>query len=252
MNRTLHIQMARLLTGLLLLFCLMPRALLAEPRLYDVEVIIFSNPTGMADGELMDRPAPDAARASGIFPKGRFTELSPAFYGMDAIRSTLSAAPGYSVLFHRAWRQLANERADAVDYPVHSLAENGRDSVEGTITLIRERYLHLDMDLLLMTRESNTPVLYSDEPGSVPAFRLSERRRIRSSELHYFDHPRFGVIARVTPYQSPEEPAETEPVEETSAGDGQLPDEEAVPASEDEQSLIDEAAPATQESQLTP
>ena len=45
----------------------------------------------------------------------------------------------------------------------------------------------------------------------VPEIRLKERRRMRSKELHYFDHPRFGVIALITPYTPPAEvPVETE------------------------------------------
>jgi hypothetical protein len=28
---------------------------------------------------------------------------------------------------------------------------------------------------------------------------LQEQRRLRSGELHYFDHPRFGLIVLVTP-----------------------------------------------------
>ena len=32
---------------------------------------------------------------------------------------------------------------------------------------------------------------------------LDEKRRVRSGELHYFDHPMFGVIAQVNPYAAP-------------------------------------------------
>lgn len=32
---------------------------------------------------------------------------------------------------------------------------------------------------------------------------LQEERRIRARELHYFDHPLFGVILQVTPYEAP-------------------------------------------------
>jgi hypothetical protein len=138
-----------------------------------------------------------------------------------------------------------------VDYPVHSLVENGRDSVEGTITLIRERYLHLDMDLLLMTTRNNGAVVYSDSPNSVPAFRLSEKRRIRSSELHYFDHPRFGAIARVTPYEAPEQEAVVEPAEEISPEDALMPGEETAPAMEEEQLPDGEVVPAVEDNQLT-
>ena len=165
-------------------------------------------------------------RPSGVFPENRFTELSPQFYSMDNIRGGLAAARGYSVLFHRAWRQLAYDRASAIDYPVHSFANKGSNSVEGTITLIVERYLHLDLDLLLMQAGSRRPVLYSDGPGSVPAYRLNEKRRVRSGELHYFDHPQFGVIARITPYIPPEQPPEPQTGLDVTPEATELPAEE--------------------------
>ncbi len=233
MNRVFRKHLPAMLAGCVLLLGMAGQAMPAQ--LYDVEVIVFSNRTGADDGEQMKRPPVDAARAVGVFPQDQFTELGQGFYTMDNIRSTLSAAPGYAVLFHRAWRQLAYDRENAVDYPVHSFADNGRDSVEGTITLIRERYLHLDMDLLLMTTGTGGQVLYSDGPGSVPAYRLSEKRRVRSGELHYFDHPRFGVIARVTPYESPEQPLAPPVVEEVLPEDVQEPVEEESPVMQDDQ-----------------
>ncbi len=239
MQRMTRSRPLRLTRRIFLCCCLLSGALQAAQNLYDVEVIIFTTQGTGDDGELMGKPAPDAALPTGVFPEDQFTELSPDYYTLDPIRNTLSATPGYSVLFHRAWRQLGYDRAAAVDYPVHSLAANGRDSIEGTVTLIRERYLHLDMDLLLMTAAGSGAVLYSDEPGSVPAFRLSENRRVRSEELHYFDHPRFGVIARVTPYEAPEqaqEPVLPEPVGDEDAG-AALPETEtaAEPATADDQ-----------------
>jgi len=37
--------------------------------------------------------------------------------------------------------------------------------------------------------------------------RLTESRRMRSTEVHYFDHPVLGVIATITPWEIPVEPA---------------------------------------------
>jgi hypothetical protein len=92
------------------------------------------------------------------------------------------------------------------------------------VTLIRERYLHLDVDLLLLRAN------YADGADSGPAFQLREKRRMRSREVHYFDHPRFGMIAVVTPYDAPEDEPEPEP--EESATDipvsGSLPDDDQL------------------------
>jgi hypothetical protein len=30
-------------------------------------------------------------------------------------------------------------------------------------------------------------------------YRLNERRRVKLSETHYFDHPKFGALVRVSP-----------------------------------------------------
>lgn len=174
------------------------------PNLYDVEVIVFARRSS-EDGERMGKPEAGTLRASGAFPEDQFTELSQENYTLSRIRDGLSPAAGYTVLFHRAWRQLAYDGKHAVDYPVHSIA-TGRNSVEGTVTLSRNRFLHLDIDLMLMQADGTAPALHSDGPGSAPVYRLSEKRRIRSSEIHYFDHPRIGVIARVTPYNTPGQP----------------------------------------------
>jgi hypothetical protein len=31
-------------------------------------------------------------------------------------------------------------------------------------------------------------------------YRLQQSRRMRSNEVHYLDHPLFGIIVQVTPY----------------------------------------------------
>ena len=185
---------------IVLMFAWNQAAWAALPPIYDVEVIIFTNKTPHDDGERWDKPDPDAIRPSGSFPEDHFTELAKGFYTLENISYALEHSGRHSVLFHRAWRQLAYDKAEAVAYPVHSFSENGRDSIEGVIKLVRERFLHLDVNLQLMFTAAGANDLYSGAPASEPAFELSETRRIKSNILHYFDHPRFGMIARVTPY----------------------------------------------------
>jgi len=206
----------------------------ALPPIYDVELIIFINKYPNDDGEQWDTPDPEAIRPSGFFPEDQFTELARDFYTIENISYALEHSGRYSVLFHRAWRQLAYDKANAVAYPIHSLAENGRDSVEGVIKLVRERFLHLDVDVHLMSAAIGTEVLYSDSPDSQPAFELIETRRIKSNVLHYFDHPRFGMIAKVTPYIPPEadisdeeeQQQETPVADETGVDEPDLPDDQ--------------------------
>lgn len=202
------------------------------PHLYDVEIIVFSQ-DGDADGEQLAVPDTGTLRARGAFPAGEFTQLSPDAYTLTRFRNALASTRGYHVLFHRAWRQAAYDRQHAVDYPVHSMSGGG-DSVEGTVTLIRERFLHLDIDLML----HSPATAGAGGPGAAPVYRLTENRRIHSSEIQYFDHPRFGVIARVTPVAETETPETTDAPDDNTSAEG-----DAAPATEDEPAPA-EAPPA--------
>jgi hypothetical protein len=127
------------------------QAVVAGPPVYDVEIIIFRNNAKSDAGEQWTTPASGDLSPARVFSQDEFTELSPAQYQLDAVRGGLRNSSGYTVLFHRAWRQVGYDAAHAVPYPIHSLAENGRDSIEGSVTLVRERYLHLDVDVALTT-----------------------------------------------------------------------------------------------------
>ena len=65
------------------------------------------------------------------------------------------------------------------------------------------RYLHVTLDVTYQAPASTTPASSSvdglDEIVLAPEYRLTTTRRVISNELHYFDHPAFGVLVRVTP-----------------------------------------------------
>jgi len=178
----------------------------ALPAAYDVELVIFINQYPDDDGEQWHRTGTGSGMAEppGFLPEDYFTELSADSYTIQNINHALERSSRYSVLFHRAWRQLAYDKAHAIAYPVHSPAGDGRGYVEGVIKLVRERFLHMDVDVHLIPAGKDAEVLGPDLPDSQPAFELREKRRIKSNVLYYFDHPRFGMIAKVTPYIPPE------------------------------------------------
>ena len=192
----------------LLVLCAGPAPVVAAPKLYDVEIIIFSQNSRSDQGEAWHQPDAEAGRAQGVSPQNRFTELSSSRYRLKPVRYSLQQGGEYTVLYHRAWRQLAYSPSRAVDYPVQAMSNDSRHSVEGTIRLVRGRYLHLDMDLLMMDTATQPPGQHADDPGNRPAYRLNEKRRIKRSDLHYFDHPRFGVLALITPVSAPKPDAE--------------------------------------------
>ncbi len=111
-----------------------------------------------------------------------------------------------------------------------------KPKVDGTLRLILSRYLHIETDLLLKEPLDEQPMnndaqqanvlLFSEPAVAAPdasgqtaqpdLFALAEEnaaqapyrvyfmhqsRRMRSSETHYLDHPVFGMVIRVVPFQ---------------------------------------------------
>jgi hypothetical protein len=95
--------------------------------------------------------------------------------------------------------------------------------LDGTLKLYLSRYLHLVVDLQLDAPESAEGMSGRDGPtsgygdyrtlnalGEIDEprpirFRISENRIFRSGELRYFDHPKFGVLAKVTRVEDEEQ-----------------------------------------------
>jgi Peptidoglycan-binding protein, CsiV len=176
---------------------------------YDVELLIFrvlsSNATAeqwslesptaghhpaIPDDELSpfdnaDSAAPPPPAASVSFPA-----LPPAKYKLTAMEETLRRSRNYQPLAHIGWTQPGFPRNAAQFLSIDSLVP-AATGLTGQIALTRGRYLHLTLDLAY-----DAPGV-SGEPGQ--RFVLRQTRRMRSNERHYIDHPRFGVIAIVTP-----------------------------------------------------
>ena len=92
-----------------------------------------------------------------------------------------------------------------------------KSHVDGILRLYRRKYLHVDVDLLYTRRlplvgmaiapprSDSPPTNELTEPTGPTenVFRLRSSRRMRSSELHYLDHPLFGVLVLATPFRLP-------------------------------------------------
>lgn len=101
------------------------------------------------------------------------------------------------------------------------------DPLVGTARLVLQRFLHIELDLMLESGQALPPtdegdwytrrdriledlaygaIGYDEARARLDAlnaeprfqrYRLRESRRVRTDELHYFDHPKFGAIVRV-------------------------------------------------------
>ena len=123
----------------------------------------------------------------------------------------LELVDAYTPLVHGGWVQegLPVERAIPFD-----LALLGAFNPLGTITLHVQRFLHVTITLRYQSERAPGGLLRPAGVGleevTFPArYDLNVQRRTRSGELHFFDHPAFGVLVLVRPrpkeLQVPEE-----------------------------------------------
>jgi hypothetical protein len=210
---------------------------MAEVPIYDVEVVIFSNQNSGDGGERWPTTIPDDLNVGDIASTGEIIELPESSHQLGAISYSLGRSPGYSVLYHGAWRQPAYDNRNAIGHPIDASVRSGGKSLSGQIKLVRERYLHLDVDLLLASAAAMTESSYIEGVSGSPVYELSEKRRIRKSgKVHYFDHPRFGMLAIVTPYRAPElEQQLQEEIEREAAATAEESALEEAPLPEDDQ-----------------
>lgn len=91
--------------------------------------------------------------------------------------------------------------------------------LEGLLRVTLARYLHLEAELTYQNKipeisDSGNPFAMLDDENERNEIQKQgvihlkqKRRRIRSNELHYVDHPVLGILIRITPYEKAEEVA---------------------------------------------
>jgi len=153
---------------------------------YEVEIVVFENrlPELLGD-EMLARDADSKIKKqdAAVTPEAAVSE--PYLY--PTISNLLEQDGRYRVLAHQHWQQTID--AKSVAKAVAVTATNPAE-LEGTIRFFMSRHLHLDVNLLFRD-------ITAGSGGTV--YRLSEQRKLKSQEIHYFDHPKLGVLVRVMP-----------------------------------------------------
>ncbi len=186
----------------LLLLCLaLPLRAAPADTWYQVELMIFASRLP-DDGEELWRPAPPPEALDSAIAVGELGTLRPVpskAWQLGNLYAAIDRSDLYQALWYQVWRQPGWDRDSAVPVRVAAgtAGMDGRAALEGTLRLYRGRYLHLQADLRYAD-----PLLGPGEgfePLRVP---LRQSRRMRSGELHYLDHPRLGILVRVTPVEA--------------------------------------------------
>lgn len=211
-----------------------------EPRMYRVEMVLFRHTDRQAITSEVWHSGPvsrlqEAVRVDEPDGARGFRDVSRTPFGLRGLVTRLNAAPLYEVIASYAWEQPGLPAETAIPVRIQAGPLLGRESpqdrpeftpwqitpiasqppeapqppapiyeVDGTVTLSLARFLHLHTELLYR-RATDEPLggdhVWTLEGGQFAESLVSERRRMRSREVHYLDHPMMGVIVEVTPVE---------------------------------------------------
>lgn len=220
-----------------------------EIRRYTVEVIVFRYAQDVSTGSevfppdepeepelleevlsVIEEPVPEPAEAqvqeeeAELLPDIEFVLLAEEDYQMDEIFERLERLDVYEPLMHFGWTQATWPEDQTEPLSLHRFARPP-EGLDGQLTLYLGRFLHLVVDLQLAAAPP------TDDGNEVPPgvtdfdalrdfespesqrpvyYRILEDRILKSDELRYYDHPKFGVLARVTRVEEEEEEPDEE------------------------------------------
>lgn len=104
---------------------------------------------------------------------------------------TLERAKAYRLLLYSAWLQPALSKYQA---PVISLKTTVSAPYSGSVRLYGGQLLFIDLTVQYLGDQHTLPWNSIGRQHYV----ISEKRRLKLNETHYFDHPYFGALIRVT------------------------------------------------------
>lgn len=159
---------------LLLVFAWQARA---EDKIFKIELLVFAHDT--ATNEVFDQYQSEIDWPSRVGVLDGYRQVSSSLQG---IYDKLRRSPGYRPLLMLAWVQSVKSNSLGTAVQI----QNPSGSINGFFRLQRGHYLHMITDLEF-------------SPDGTQIYRLNEKRRFKLNETHYLDHPKFGVIARVSP-----------------------------------------------------
>jgi hypothetical protein len=126
----------------------------------------------------------------------------------------------YQVIYHGGWQQQLSDGQAMTNYRLS--VETDGNELDGTINIIRKRFLHVTTDLWMheiaidstaidttVKQKDIQPLGYADalvvesdtaNIETVEYARLYKKERMKSNELHYIDHPLMGMLIKITPF----------------------------------------------------
>ncbi|MFW1677818.1 CsiV family protein [Pontibacter sp. JAM-7] len=195
---------------------------------YSIEIIIFSNEESAAVQAETWPLLPEPAQRDAVNLQPAAVDATP-YSLMAAEKLTLTTAKAqlqrsgqYRTLLHTGWIQPVQrtQNPTPVRIVAGNILDNGRYELEGYLGIGRGQYLHVRPDLylnrILSPAQANAleqarsaePVASAAELNTLPfslqevlTVHMDQPRRMRSGEVHYIDHPLFGMVVSINPLQ---------------------------------------------------
>lgn len=194
----------------LLLSVAMP-LLASDTRPYAIELLIFvrEEPVQSID-EVFPKAAPTAPSARRFIdalaqPGSGLIPLPSAEHVLGEAARQLRRGLDAEILFHQRWiHDLKAPSAVIPWYAIKGLSQRGI-ALDGFMRWSIDRFIELDADFRV------TRVLGRAQDGSpnTEVYRLREFRKMSSKDIHYLDHPAFGVIISMQQITETPKPAQT-------------------------------------------
>jgi len=153
---------------------------------YLIEAIVFKWKSGQAVEETFSTD--DVTESMPAQPRpvsgNLVQQVQPSL--LRSAANSMQSAGAVDVLEHIGWTQ---SRAGQSGSPQIDMGAAAGSNLTGWVRLYSNTYLFAEIDLAM--RDDNGEMV-----------RLKQRRRVKFNEVHYFDHPRFGVVVTISPKKS--------------------------------------------------
>lgn len=186
---------------------------------YQVELLVFEHLDSRGvQREYWPPPAdlPDISAAVSAESTNAITSLPAERLSVHRYWENLRRSQGFRPVLAAGWRQALDADGNAAPVRIHAgpprpeAAQDGYTPhrVDGVIRLNQGRYMHVKADLIWIDslaageqprglQPYRGAAVGLGEPRHWQGFPMRQSRRIREGELHYLDHPRFGILLKV-------------------------------------------------------
>ena len=165
---------------------------LPPERGYQVEIIAFKHlraPSMNRPEAFSEYPAlPNIQGSHDITDITRnptlYSVVPPSLMKLNREADSIADNRDYTLLFHDAWYQ-EEGHARLLRLTNTNDLEEPSTQFDGTVKVTKGLYYYVTLDLLM-----------------APHYTIKETRRVRKDEIHYIDHPAFGLLVMVHPLKS--------------------------------------------------